>query len=115
MSQFNPAGWLVAFTACASLSVAAQTNVAAQAAPAPAQIQTAPQAFRSAMEGYQPFGDEKQLSWKDANDTVGKIGGWRAYAKEAAQPANTPANTPDKPTGATGAASAHPHAGHGKP
>lgn len=104
MSQLNPARWLVAFTACASLSVAAQTNVAA---PAPVQMQMAPQPWRSAFEGYQPYTDEKQVPWKDANDTVGKIGGWRAYAKEAAQPANTA----DKPTGAT----ANPPAGHGKP
>jgi outer membrane protein TolC len=32
---------------------------------------------------YQPFVDEKITSWKAANDKVGQIGGWRAYAKEA--------------------------------
>ena len=110
MSPLIPAGWLVVFMACASLPVAAQTNTAAQAAPAQPQVPVASQVFRSALEGYQPFSDDKQVPWKDANDTVGKIGGWRAYAKEAAQPANT-SDTP----AAANASAVNPHAGHGKP
>lgn len=43
----------------------------------------APAAYRSAFEGYQPYTEEKTIDWKQANDTTGKIGGWRAYAKEA--------------------------------
>lgn len=50
--------------------------------------QTAPAAFRSALEGYQPYTDEKTVNWKEANDTAGRIGGWREYAKEASQPAS---------------------------
>lgn len=46
----------------------------------------APAAFRSAFEGYQPYTDEKIVPWKEANDNVGRIGGWREYAKEARQP-----------------------------
>lgn len=42
--------------------------------------------FRSALEGYQPYTDEKIVNWKEANDVVGRIGGWRAYAKEAREP-----------------------------
>ena len=60
--------------------------------------------FRSALEGYQPYTEEKTLSWKDANDTTARIGGWRAYAKEAQQGA-----APDV------AGQADPYAGHGKP
>lgn len=48
--------------------------------------ETAPAAFRSALEGYQPYTDEKTVNWKEANDTAGRIGGWREYAKEASQP-----------------------------
>jgi len=47
--------------------------------------QPAPAAFRSALEGYQPYTDEKIIPWKEANDNVGRIGGWREYAKEARQ------------------------------
>jgi hypothetical protein len=39
--------------------------------------------FRSAFDGYQPYSDEKISDWKDANDGVARIGGWRAYTKEA--------------------------------
>lgn len=46
----------------------------------------APAAFRSALEGYQPYTDEKIVPWKEANDNVGRIGGWREYAKAARQP-----------------------------
>ena len=41
--------------------------------------------YRSAMEGYQPYTDEKIIDWKQANDSTGRIGGWREYAKEAQQ------------------------------
>ena len=41
--------------------------------------------YRSALEGYQRYSDEKIVNWKQANDTTGQIGGWRAYAKEASQ------------------------------
>ncbi|WP_416759355.1 hypothetical protein ACNI65_21840 [Roseateles sp. So40a] len=34
-------------------------------------------------ESYRRFADEPIQSWKAANDRVGQIGGWRAYAKEA--------------------------------
>jgi hypothetical protein len=46
--------------------------------------------YRSVFDGYQPFTDQKVLPWKETNATVEKIGGWRAYAKEAAEPAATP-------------------------
>jgi hypothetical protein len=45
--------------------------------------------YTSPIADYQPFVDEKIISWKAANDKVGQIGGWRAYAKEAQQPDNT--------------------------
>lgn len=80
------------------------TTAAHAQTPAP----TASQAFRSAFEGYQPYTDEKVVNWKATNDTTASIGGWRVYAKEAAQPAQTP-QAPDA------AAKPDPHAGHGKP
>ena len=49
----------------------------------------APPAYRSALEGYQPYTDEKIVNWKEANDNAGRIGGWREYAKEAGE-AQTP-------------------------
>lgn len=52
-----------------------------------ASAQPALPAWRSAFEGYRPFADEPLTSWRESNDNVGRIGGWRAYAREAQQPA----------------------------
>lgn len=48
-------------------------------APAPA----AASGWLSAFEGYQPFAEAPLTPWRESNDTVGRIGGWRAYAREA--------------------------------
>ena len=102
MSTFLPAQWLATLAALAAFAAGAQTG------PAPVAGRTAElggvPSFRSAMEGYKPFTDEKPTAWKDANDTVHQRGGWRAYAKEGAGGAG------DKPSGA-----ADPHAGHSMP
>jgi len=65
----------------------AQTSAVAPVKPvAPAAVaDAAPPPYRSALEGYQRYTDEKTVNWKEANDTTGQIGGWRAYAKEASQ------------------------------
>ncbi|MDB5870533.1 MAG: hypothetical protein JWP96_2865 [Polaromonas sp.] len=64
----------------------------------------APPAYRSALEGYQPYTEEKTVNWKEANDTTRRIGGWREYAKEASQAQTPPSSakpdsdaTPAKP------------------
>ncbi|WBY01344.1 hypothetical protein PE066_18050 [Ramlibacter tataouinensis] len=82
------------------LAAGAAGPAGAQPDPAPAP----PPAYHSAFEGYQPFGDQPVASWKAANDTVGRIGGWKAYAREAsgetqpaAAPAPGPADTGGKP------------------
>ena len=70
-----------------TIPAAAQPNAAVltpQVAPA-AIPSAAPPSYRSALEGYQPYSDERIVNWKQANDTVGQIGGWRAYSKEASQ------------------------------
>ncbi len=36
-------------------------------------------------------------SWREANDTVNRIGGWRAYAREAKQPQSPPPATTGTP------------------
>jgi hypothetical protein len=78
--------WLAVAASLAALAVSAQTP-----APTPAPVP-----YRSALEGYQPFADTKAVPWKEANDTVGRIGGWRAYAKETAS-APKPAASQAKP------------------
>lgn len=75
----------------------------------------------SALAHYRPLGDDQRLDWKQANEAVNRIGGWRAYAREAQQPeavpptAPAPANrtAPAPMPAATPASGAKPaHAGH---
>ncbi|BDI05350.1 hypothetical protein [Sphaerotilus microaerophilus] len=49
--------------------------------------------YESATAPYRRLGDEKTLPWRDANDAVARIGGWRVYAREAQQ-ADPPTSAP---------------------
>lgn len=40
-------------------------------------------------EHYRPWRDETLQDWREANDQVGKIGGWRSYLREAQGVADT--------------------------
>ena len=99
-------------------TLTAQAQPAAKAArPDPLDAKASVPALRyeSSFSQYRRLGDEKPVSWRDANDTVTRIGGWRVYAREAQQPDPAPAT---KPVDATPAAkpndSAKPMpAGHG--
>ena len=51
--------------------------------------------FRSAFDGYRAFADETVAPWRDTNDLVGRIGGWRVYAREGAD-ASPPAAPSDR-------------------
>lgn len=89
----------------AVLLVAASTAQAQPAAgadagrPDPLNPEAAVPALRhdSALAHYRRIGDERPVDWKKANDIVHGVGGWRAYAREAAAPASAPAAT--KPAG----------------
>ena len=77
MFHYSPAAWLACLTVLVALGAHAQT-------PGPT---TDPE---PALADYQQFQDEKLAPWKESNDTVGRVGGWRAYAREA-QGEQTPA------------------------
>ncbi len=57
--------------------------------------------YESSFSQYRRLVDEKPVSWRDANDIVTRIGGWRVYAREAQQPDPAPVA---KPADATSAA-----------
>lgn len=61
--------------------------------PAPLSITLS---YRSAFADYRPYSEQPIVSWREANDNVGKIGGWRVYSKEASQPDGTPASVSDE-------------------
>ncbi|WP_341887960.1 hypothetical protein [Variovorax sp. YR752] len=54
---------------------------------------------RSSLTSYRGAGELRVGSWKDANEQVNRIGGWRAYAREAAAPV-APAAKASAPTAA---------------
>ena len=90
-----------------------------------------PLTFESTLSAYKPMTDQKLGSWREANDTVTRIGGWRSYLKEAQAPdaksvapaaapsaPNAPTEktipaAPTAPATPTTPAAANPHAGHG--
>ncbi len=41
--------------------------------------------YKSPFTDYRALGEDRRISWKAANDEVAKIGGWRVYAREAAE------------------------------
>lgn len=92
--------WLVPAVICAA-AVAAQAQSAspanaARAAPAArpdpldAKASVPALAYESSFTRYRRSSDDKAVSWRDANDAVARIGGWRAYAREAQEPASAP-------------------------
>lgn len=94
MSLFFQTRCLVALCALAAPVVFAQveeartTTGSADRTPAVTSLE-----FTSSFANYQAFTDQPVLPWREANDTVRQIGGWRAYAREAlqAEPVTAPA------------------------
>jgi hypothetical protein len=77
-----------------------------------------PLRFESTLSRYKPMTDQKLGSWREANDTVTRIGGWRTYLKESqapdtAAPATTAPSTTARPVAPSAPAAPNPHAGHG--
>ena len=123
--------WLVRAALCTSaFAVQAQGTGSPAAAPATrpdpldAKASVPTLTYRSSFSRYRGMSDDKPLSWREANDAVARIGGWRAYAREAQQPEATPskADAPPspRPGGArTGTPQPTPttpgHAGHPSP
>jgi len=100
--------WFLLITVLLSVSYAhAQpTPGAVPAAPNSSASAVAPLQYFSIFNQYQPFKEQSLLPWREANDAVGKIGGWRFYAKEAQQ-----TGAADKPAGPP--AGTDPHSKHG--
>lgn len=102
-------------------TAAAQATSRPKADPLNASVAVPPVVFRSTLTQYQRHTEQPVGSWKEANETVNRIGGWRAYAREASQPESpaapavpaSPASAPApaKPVAAPPAATGG-HAGH---
>ena len=102
--------------------------VRAQSAPAQAQSTPAkpdpsdvtasvpPVRYDSSFAGYRAFADEDVAPWKETNDTAGRIGGWRVYARGAREPESGKPTAPSPATKPAPAGAAKPmqggHDGH---
>lgn len=42
--------------------------------------------YNSSFSPYRAFVEQDVAPWRDTNDTAGRIGGWRVYAREALEP-----------------------------
>lgn len=60
--------------------------------PSDAKVGVPPADYRSAFGQYERRSADTSIPWKSANDEVAKIGGWRAYAKEASRPDSATGN-----------------------
>ncbi len=49
--------------------------------------------YRSPLSDYKPYQESDSPGWKQVNDRVGEIGGFRVYAREAFEPEEGPADT----------------------
>ena len=76
--------------------------------PLNAQASVPPLLHESAFTQYRRLTDVPVGSWRDANDTVTRIGGWRVYAREAAQSTSPAASVPAGSASAPGMKPAEP-------
>jgi hypothetical protein len=101
MSIFLPArAALLLAAGIVALPGAAQTAASAASKPPDplnARAHVPALIYESALASFRRWSDDKPVSWREANDTVTRIGGWRVYAREAQQTeAVPPAAAADK-------------------
>ncbi|MDH4052172.1 MAG: hypothetical protein OEU93_11375 [Rubrivivax sp.] len=113
-----PLRWLlpavIAMAMAASTAWAQGRPAAAVAAdPLDAHAVVPPVVYRSTLSQYRRLGDDAPVPWRTANDTVDRIGGWRAYAREASAAQEAPGTSPTAPpASAPGQATPPAHGGH---
>ena len=73
-----------------TLLVATQAQAQSSSTPRPDPLDPKAQVpsvrYESAFAQFRRIGDDKPVAWREANDAVARIGGWRVYAREAQQP-----------------------------
>lgn len=80
-------------TVCAILAISTIAPVHARHKPeesAPAITESSPSTprlrvpeYQSPLTAYKPYQEKDSPGWKELNDRVGELGGWRYYAREA--------------------------------
>jgi hypothetical protein len=78
------------FFVAAFLLVASLGSVTHAQSPNDPQAQVPVLRYTSSLASYRPILGLNVGSWRDANDQVGRIGGWRVYQREALGAATPP-------------------------
>ncbi len=127
MICFSRAALLPLSVLAAAFSLAGQPVARAQTQPpTPAPVQRAdpadpkaafpPSIHRSSLSRYRAFTEPEVAPWRETNEVVRQRGGWRAYAREAREPASTTTPSPAAPGASQPASNVKPampgHAGH---
>jgi len=88
----------VAFTIFVAGAVLGTLTCAASPAdPLDPQARVPAPVYESSLARYRPYRDAKPTGWREANETVNRIGGWRAYAREAQQAGPAGDQPPPRP------------------
>lgn len=85
--------WLLPATLLTLMSAVSAQSPKPSADPLEPQATVPRSTHASSLAQYRRMTDEKVGSWREANDNVGRIGGWRTYLREAQQP-DAPASAP---------------------
>lgn len=96
---------LLGLSALLSVSGVAAQPVVGTPVTATSQAEVPALGYVSPIDGYKAYEPQSIQSWKEANDTVGRIGGWRVYSRETQQDKTL---TPNQPTTGDNA----PHSNH---
>ena len=108
MNRYWISAWALPMVAAAPLALAQAAPGNSGLDPRDATATVPPVTYESPFAGYRILSDEKATSWKESNENVGRIGGWRAYAREAQRPESADEaaqGAANKPTPANGVTS----------
>ena len=119
MSTLHASALGAALLCCAQTQAQTASSAAVRSDPLDAKASVPLLRHESSFAQYRRLSDEKLISWREANDAVARIGGWRVYAREAqqAEPASPAAPTASAPATSTSTPTPKPstHDGHKMP
>ncbi|MDO8252322.1 MAG: hypothetical protein Q7T78_21765 [Rhodoferax sp.] len=85
------------FTLLLAAQAQAQSPAGTRPDPLDPKAQVPSVRYESSFAQFRRIGDDKPVAWREANDAVARIGGWRVYAREAQQPDPAAAEKPSAP------------------
>jgi hypothetical protein len=103
------------FTLLLAAQAQAQSPASTGPDPLDPKAQVPSVSYESTFAQFRRIGDDKPMTWREANDAVARIGGWRVYAREAQQPDPAVAEKSAAPAQAHASAPASAPAAAAKP